>query len=155
MINLKIIRRTFYFVVLIVSQGCFVLIPFIENQPKHDSNCCSKNKVYTDSINTRQTKRSSSKIALLLKDINSPDCAKRTRAATELGMLKSHARTAIEPLSQAIRQDECKWMRRASVKALAKISKEPEVIKTLKHASKDKDKWVAHSAQRCLKDIGA
>ncbi len=76
----------------------------------------------------------------------------RTHAATDLGMLGSKAQRAVVPLSNALERDSSKWVRRAAVKALAKIGT-PDVLGPLTLALHDSNKYVAHSAKQALRRL--
>jgi len=158
--------------------GCVAVVPLIEpdegakNPPVPYSvsvvcPTCGKggSKAYSDSpwtakkrvlaqcpvtSNCAQTKH---KVAMLRTQLKHSDCAVRTRAASGLGDFGPQAVGAISELVKVVKADQCKWARRSSVKALAKISSEPRVIEALSHATRDKDRWVAHSATEALKKI--
>lgn len=95
------------------------------------------------------------RIRALLARLGDPNAAVRTNAATDLGLIGPQARAALGPLIRAVRSDESKWVRRAAVKALVKISCAPEVVKTLQLALGDSNEWVAHSAAGALRRIEA
>jgi hypothetical protein len=94
------------------------------------------------------------RISALLGQLQDQNAALRTNAATDLGMIGPAASSAISPLIRAVKNDDSKWVRRAAVKALVKISSGPDVVKTLQFALGDSNVWVAHSAAGALRRIG-
>ncbi|HQH27297.1 MAG TPA: HEAT repeat domain-containing protein, partial [Oligoflexia bacterium] len=91
------------------------------------------------------------RVNLLIKQLKHNDAAVRTNAATDLGAIGPGAHDAIEPLAQAARDDSSKWVRRAAVKSLPRISSGPRVVDVLAAACNDKDRWVAQSAEKVLR----
>jgi HEAT repeat protein len=162
--------------VCVAFSSCVILLPFVhtdagKQSPYSESGSisCSMNMARSlDAVNssacvqggsyrgarvgTRTSKQR--KLEQLMVQLRNSDAAVRTNAATDIGALGSFASPAIGPLANAARYDESKWVRRASVKSLAKISSEPRVVQTLTAASHDSDKWVAHSAQKALHKMG-
>jgi HEAT repeat protein len=88
----------------------------------------------------------------LISQLKHEDDVVRTHAATDLGMMGSKAQRAVKPLYSVLERDESKWVRRAAVKALAKIGT-PEVLAPLTFALSDSNKYVVHSAKRALKKL--
>jgi hypothetical protein len=175
-ITREIIRLSLVVGIGSVFSSCVLLLPFVETDtgkqsPYSESGSisCSMNMARSlDAINSGACAQGSSyqrarlgtrtskqrRLEQLLVQLSSSDAAARTGAATDLGALGSFASPAIDPLAHAARYDESKWVRRASVKSLAKISSEQQVVQTLTAASHDRDRWVAHSAQRALRKMG-
>lgn len=96
--------------------------------------------------------RSNLKDSSLYYQLDSPNDAQRTRAVTELLHLNDNNPDVISKLESLVVTDDSKWVRRASVKALAKLSGR-DSLSTLKYAKKDKDKWVRHSATEAIKNL--
>src|SRR5690606_605743 len=117
------------------------------------NNYCSKNNSHTcyDKPHRR-------KVMFKLKDnsilnqLDSSSDAQRTRAVTELLYQNENDPETISKLESMVVKDKSKWVRRASVKALAKLSGKGS-LSTLKIAKEDKDRWVRHSATEALKNL--
>lgn len=116
--------------------------------------CYSANGKRTPCSKTQQKKASNRRVKLLIHQLNHKDPAARTNAATDLGQLGPKAESAIGPLVHALHYDKSKWVRRAAAKSLPKISRNPTVYTALQRATKDSNKWVAHSASRALGSMG-
>lgn len=86
----------------------------------------------------------------LLIDLAHGDAALRSTAAYYLGALGTKARSAVPALTTAALRDSSNWVRRSSVKALAKIGS-PDVWPTIHLARNDADPWVRHSADNVLR----
>lgn len=93
------------------------------------------------------------KLRLLLSQLQNGDEIVRTHAASDLGMMGRHARSAVDELARALRFDSSKWVRRAAARSLGKIGS-PQGIPALQRAvQNDRNKYVAHSAQRSLQRL--
>lgn len=92
------------------------------------------------------------RVAMLVKQLRSGSEVSRTHAATDLGRMGKSAKGAIDDLSNSLRYDESKWVRRAAVKSLAKISGN-SVVAPLTFALNDNNPWVVHSAKNALRKV--
>ena len=92
------------------------------------------------------------RLARLINKLSADTAVSRTHAASDIGVLGSSARSAINPLARVLATDENKWVRRAAAKSLGKIGTQ-NVIEPLTKACSDKDKWVAHSAKNALRMV--
>ena len=92
------------------------------------------------------------RVEMLVKQLRSGSEVARTHAATDLGRLGKSAKSAVSDLSNSLRYDESKWVRRAAVKSLAKISGD-SVVAPLKFALNDNNPWVVHSAKNALRKV--
>ena len=125
----------------------------IKEQKKYDQLPCSKITGSSCQAKSSQQKRryklSDSRYLTQLKD---PNAAIRTQTATEVAELGLASEQIILTLENLVKTDPSKWVRRASVKSLAKISgdRSREVIKL---ACKDKDEWVRQSANNALSKL--
>ncbi len=117
------------------------------------NNYCSKNSANAcyEKPNRRRI-RSKLKESTILNQLESPNDAQRTRAVTDLIYLNERDEDIISKLESMVVTDESKWVRRAAVKALAKLSGK-ESLTTLKFAKKDQDQWVRHSATEAIKKL--
>jgi len=104
----------------------------------------------------RSVKRSrfASQLRSLIDNLHSEDDVVRVHAATDLGALGKAASPAVPTLSAVVLQDSSKWVRRSAVKALARIG-DRRGIPALERASRDRDRYVAHSANRALRRLRA
>ncbi len=170
--NPAVIQKTLRLVVFAavccsVLCSCVALLPFVQPddtaiknnnicQPGHkdDSLACAVADSSVRASVPSVTKKKQ-RIEQLKKQLSDPDAARRTNAATSLGEFGPAARMAIPALIYAVKYDSSKWVRRASVKALPKISSDQETIAALRYALNDKNSWVSHSAANALKHIGS
>ncbi|HMO17354.1 MAG TPA: HEAT repeat domain-containing protein [Oligoflexia bacterium] len=134
-----------------------------------DSPCsgCKKNLIKSNSnnsfnLNYRQSSRSllsqeiydvnTIKVTNLRNQLKSGSDAERTRAASTLGDLGSASIPAVKELEYHCISDKSKWVRRASVKALAKIDGRGS-RGVIRKATEDRDPYVKASAQTALNRI--
>lgn len=109
---------------------------------KNVGTCSAQRKRYSYSRYKLKEKQS-------LSMLNNKDDALRTQAVTEMSEARYLNEDVIERIKNMAITDPSKWVRRASVKAISKISGK-HAIPTLKIALKDRDKWVRHSASQSL-----
>ena len=148
-------------------QGCLVLLPFTEPdelarkeiiQPE----ACTETHAFEPVVVKRFSPLAPEKafpkdirmrrLEKLVHQLSSSSDVQRTHAATDIGLMGAYAEPAIPNLSEALLTDESKWVRRTAAKSLAKIGS-PRGIPPLKQALNDRDKYVAHSAERALKKL--
>lgn len=130
----------------VMLSGCFVLVPFIEPDEQATCHRCRVTEATTQSP-LRQKKHSQSsvdKTARLIAQLASSREVDRTHAAFWLG--ETGSASALTPLVNLLQSDRSKWVRRACVKALAKLG-DPRALDPLMRATKDKDPFVASSAR--------
>jgi HEAT repeat protein len=92
----------------------------------------------------------SNKLSLYRKQLLSSSDAVRTNAATQIGMMGKVAYPAVHDLERAVLQDNSKWVRRASVKALYKIGSRSSLA-VLRKATSDSDYYVKTSASKFVR----
>ncbi len=91
----------------------------------------------------------------LVKKMSHSSDVVRTNAATEIGNLGAEnlgdqASISISKLENLAESDTSKWVRRASIKALAKIGS-PSSLSVITSSFKDPDPYVRHSAENAKK----
>ena len=94
---------------------------------------------------TSKSKRFSFNDQYYLQKLESENDALRTQAVNEIAEIGVTDPRVVSKIDYLAIHDSSKWVRRASVKALAKIQGQ-DAIPTLSKAEKDKDPWVRHSA---------
>jgi hypothetical protein len=170
--------------VLLSLNACVVFLPFIESDLPQETGkqtyrkpttchvqdisalegnnfsganvtCYAASGKRTPCSKAQPKKASNRRVKLLIHQLKHQDAAARTNAATDLGQLGPKAESAVGPLVHALHYDESKWVRRAAAKSLPKISRNPTVYTALQRATKDSNKWVAHSASRALGRMGS
>ncbi len=93
------------------------------------------------------------KLRLLLRQLQNGDEIVRTHAASDLGMMGSNARSAVDELAHALRFDSSKWVRRAAARSLGKIGSRQGIPALQRAGDNHRHKSVAHSAQRSLQRL--
>ena len=146
----------------ILLNGCIVLLPLLEQEPKKPTSLAevqvqeAKSKVHKAAPLKRKIKdlvvKKPSKVVLLMRELKEGNEVVRTHAATDLGYMAPRSRVAIPALSTALLYDPSKWVRRAAAKALGRIGGR-RVVQPLEKALSDKDKWVRHSVANVLKRL--
>jgi HEAT repeat protein len=111
------------------------------NSPCSRLASCKKNP-----SNQKRYKLSENKYLERLEDTNP---AVRTRAVTEVAEFNYSSDEIIAKLERMASNDESKWVRRAAVKSLSKISgnRSKNIISS---ACSDEDEWVRHSAKKAM-----
>lgn len=107
---------------------------------------CQKNSGVCYARKTKNNRRYKFNEEYYLEKLENSNDAYRTRAATEVAEAGITNSKIISKLDYLALNDSSKWVRRASVKALAKLQGK-QAINTLSLAEKDKDPWVRHSAK--------
>jgi hypothetical protein len=140
--------------ILLVQSGCILslitepdekakqsMTKLAYNSPCSRLNSCSKNIPHK-----KRYKLSENKYLIQLEDQNS---AVRTRAVTEIAEFGYSSEEVIAKIEKMASQDESKWVRRAAVKSLTKISgsRSKSIIAS---ACNDKDEWVRYSAKKAM-----
>lgn len=87
-----------------------------------------------------------------LQKLDDPNPAARTRAVTEVAEHNFNSDVIIKKVEAMAQGDESKWVRRAAVKSLSKISG-IRSKNTIASACNDKDEWVRHSAKKVMLEL--
>ena len=140
--------------------GCIVLVPFVEADPQSQAVARAANP---SSYQTRRGVYKSPKYALaatpdqkvqrLMRQMKSPEVIDRIYAAYDLGELGPKAAPAVPVLVDGL-QDSTKYVRRASVKALAKIGAPAcGSLPAMRRSIGDKDRFVGASAENAVRKL--
>ena len=150
----KLICLTF---VALTLNSCVVLVPYVKKQQSLQSKNSQvkayqvprrSNQLYFNtSLSSYDYKKHD--LNLLISDLKSGSNVERVHAAFWVGEMGAKAVKAIPYLAANLRHSN-EWVRRASVKSLAKIPSRG-VIKYLKSATYDRNKFVSDSAKKALR----
>lgn len=153
----SILYQSIIFFSIISTQGC--LLSYVtepDQQAKKEMAKsfdqvpgCAKNSNKTCHVNNSESKRYKLKERHTISMLNNSDDAIRTQAVTEVAEYGITEDSVIAKINEMAIHDKSKWVRRASVKTLAKTLGR-EALPTLKLASHDSDPWVRHSAQKAI-----
>ena len=140
--------------------GCIVLVPFVEADPQ------SQEVARAASPSSYQSRRGvykspkygiagtpDQKVQRLIRQMKSPEVIDRIYAAYDLGELGPKAAPAVPVLVDGL-QDSTKYVRRASVKALAKIGAPAcSSLPAMRRSMNDKDHFVSGSAENAVRTL--
>jgi hypothetical protein len=101
-------------------------------------------------INTKGSPNT--QLKTLIENLYSSKDVVRVHAASDLGALGAAASPAVPTLNSVLIKDPSKWVRRSAAKALARIG-DKRGIPALERAGRDRDRYVAHSANRALRRL--
>lgn len=110
---------------LLVFSGCAALLPFVEPDQQGPGFSTDERRFSMQSaprkLPTRQNVRRPDRLTTLIHNLKHGNDVTRTHAAYWLGELGAQATPAIPTLNGALLNDDSRWVRRASAKALGKI----------------------------------
>lgn len=153
--------------------GCVLLLPFVDTnrEPPLDSpfgevrargsygnSIMPPSNYQTDyALKERKPARISSRrpdrVTSLLAQLEDPNAAKRTSAATDLARLQpAETDRAVPLLVSRLQNDESKWVRRACARTLGVLGGE-SAEQALQKARRDRDPYVAHTAKNSLRAL--
>ena len=141
--------------------GCIAFVPLTDTSqpdPEEARIEAAKARYYsgTPTPTRRQhSKGNSSMLTRFTRELSDKNAAKRTSAASYLGLMGEAAGPAVPDLVRAL-NDPSHWVRRASARALGRIGRPAlPAVGALKVATRDSDPYVARTAKLALQKLSA